>query len=118
MARSHWLVKSEPGSYAWGDLVRDGTTYWDGVRNYAARNHLAQMKAGDLVLYYHSQTGKEVVGIARITRSAYPDPTTQDERWVAVKVLVEKDRIQTVMDDLEKLGCTAILETELRHTRL
>ena len=84
MARSYWLVKSEPFKYAWDELVEDGSTYWDGVRNYEARNHLASMKKGDLALYYHSNEGKEVVGVARITRTAYQDPTTKDERWVAV----------------------------------
>ena len=84
MARGYWLVKSEPGHYAWTDLVQDGGTCWDGVRNHAARNHLATMKKRDLVLYYHSQIGKAVVGIARVTHSAYPDPTIRDERWVAV----------------------------------
>ena len=84
MARSYWLVKSEPFKYAWDELVEDGSTYWDGVRNYEARNHLASMKKGDLALYYHSNEGKEVVGVARITRTAYQDPTTKDERWVVV----------------------------------
>ena len=84
MARSYWLVKSEPFKYAWDELVEDGSTYWDGVRNYEARNHLAAMKQGDLALYYHSNQGKEVVGVARITRTAYQDPTTKDERWVVV----------------------------------
>jgi predicted RNA-binding protein with PUA-like domain len=84
MARSHWLVKSEPDKYSWDDLVRDGSTYWDGVRNAQARNNLKAMKKGDLVLYYHSNVGKEVVGVARVTREAYPDPTTDDERWVVV----------------------------------
>ena len=84
MARAYWLVKSEPFKYAWDDLVRDGSTYWDGVRNAQARNNLAAMKKGDHVLYYHSNEGKEVVGVARVTRSAYPDPTTDDERWLVV----------------------------------
>ncbi len=84
MPRRTWLVKSEPYKYAWEDLVRDGSTYWDGVRNYAARNHLREMRPGDLVLFYHSGEGKEVVGVARVTRDAYPDPTTDDERWLAV----------------------------------
>lgn len=84
MARGYWLVKSEPFKYAWDDLVKDGSTYWDGVRNYEARNHLASMQKGDLALYYHSNQGKEVVGVARITRTAYQDPTTKDERWAVV----------------------------------
>jgi predicted RNA-binding protein with PUA-like domain len=86
MPRSHWLMKSEPFKYSWDQLVKDGTTYWDGVRNYEARNNLAAMKVGDLSLYYHSNEGKEVVGVARITRTAYQDPTTKDERWVVVDI--------------------------------
>ena len=71
MARSYWLVKSEPFKYSWDDLVKDGSTYWDGVRNYMARNNLRDMKRGDLTLFYHSGEGKEVVGVARVTREAY-----------------------------------------------
>jgi predicted RNA-binding protein with PUA-like domain len=77
-------VKSEPAKYSWDELVRDKWTYWDGVRNYEARNNLAAMKRGDLALYYHSNDGKEVVGVARVKKQAYPDPTTDDERWVVV----------------------------------
>jgi len=84
MARAHWLVKSEPFKYSWDDLVEDGSTYWDGVRNYQARNNLREMKVGDHVLYYHSNEGKEVVGVAKVTRSAYPDPTSADDRWLVV----------------------------------
>jgi predicted RNA-binding protein with PUA-like domain len=86
MARAHWLVKSEPFKYSWDDLVKDGSTYWDGVRNYQARNNLREMKVGDRLLYYHSNVGKEVVGVAEVTRSAYQDPTTDDDRWVVVDV--------------------------------
>ena len=82
--RAHWLVKSEPFKYSWNDFVRDGSTYWDGVRNALARNNLRAMRKGDLVLYYHSNEGKEVVGVARVTRESYPDPTVDDERWVVV----------------------------------
>jgi len=84
LARRHWLVKSEPNKYSWDDLVKDGSTYWDGVRNAQARNNLQEMRVGDRVLYYHSNEGLEVVGVARVTRRAYPDPTTDDERWVVV----------------------------------
>ncbi len=86
MARRYWLVKSEPFKYSWDQFVKDGSTYWDGVRNYEARNNLASMKTGDLVLYYHSNEGKEVVGVARVTKEAYPDPTTKDDRWVVVDI--------------------------------
>lgn len=84
MARAHWLVKSEPSTYSWDDLVREGGTRWDGVRNPVARGHLAAMKKGDLVLVYHSGEGKCVVGIARVAREAYPDPTSADGKWTAV----------------------------------
>jgi len=82
----HWLVKSEPNTYSWDDLVRDGQTYWDGVRNYQARNNLRAMSVGDQVLYYHSQEGLAVVGVAQVTREAYQDPSTSDERWSAVNI--------------------------------
>ncbi|MEE2662678.1 MAG: EVE domain-containing protein [Myxococcota bacterium] len=84
MGRSYWLVKSEPNKYSWEQFVRDKWTYWDGVRNYEARNNLAAMSKGDLALYYHSNEGKEIVGVARVKKRAYPDPTTDDERWVVV----------------------------------
>ena len=83
-AKQYWLVKSEPFKYSWEDFVRDGSTYWDGVRNYQARNNLKAMRKGDLVLYYHSNEGKAVVGIATVTKEFYQDPTTDDERWVVV----------------------------------
>ena len=79
-----WLVKSEPLKYSWDQFCKDGSTYWDGVRNYQARNNLRAMKVGDLILYYHSNEGLAVVGVARVTKEAYQDPTTEDERWVVV----------------------------------
>ncbi len=79
-------MKSEPFKYSWDQLVKDGKTYWDGVRNYEARNNMVAMKKGDLVLYYHSNEGKEVVGIAEIVGESYQDPTIDDERWVVVDV--------------------------------
>jgi predicted RNA-binding protein with PUA-like domain len=79
-----WLVKQEPETYSWDDFVRDGRTDWTGVRNFQARNNLRQMKAGDRVLFYHSGTGKCVVGIAEVAKAAYPDPTAADPQWVAV----------------------------------
>jgi predicted RNA-binding protein with PUA-like domain len=80
----HWLMKSEPESYSWSDLVRDGGTEWDGVRNNAARLHLKAMKKGDEAFFYHSMSDKAVVGIMRITREAQPDP--KDPDWVSVRV--------------------------------
>ena len=86
----YWLAKSEPKKYSWNDFVSEGRDYWDGVRNYQARNNLSAMKIGDRVLFYHSVTGKEVVGIAEVVREAYQDPTTDDERWVAVDMVPVK----------------------------
>ena len=82
----YWLVKSEPHKYSWEDLQKDGGTYWDGVRNYQARNNLRAMQVGDLVLYYHSNEGLAVVGVARVTKEAYQDPTTADDRWSVVDI--------------------------------
>lgn len=81
-----WLVKQEPETYSWDDFVRDGRTDWTGVRNFQARNNLRQMKAGDRVLFYHSGTGKCVVGIAEVAKAAYPDPTADDPQWVAADI--------------------------------
>ncbi len=81
---NYWLVKSEPFKYSWDNLVEDKWTYWDGVRNYQARNNLKAMKSGDLVLYYHSNVGLEVVGVTRVIKEFYQDPTTDDDRWVVV----------------------------------
>ena len=81
---NYWLVKQEPSKYPWEQFLKDKETYWDGVRNYQARNNLKLMKKGDLVLYYHSVIGKEIKGIAKISKEFYPDPTTDDERWVVV----------------------------------
>lgn len=81
-----WMVKQEPEAYSWSDLVRDGRTDWTGVRNFQARNNLRGMKAGDRVLFYHSGTGKCVVGIAEVVNPAYPDPTADDPQWVAVDI--------------------------------
>lgn len=81
---NHWLIKSEPFKYSWDKFNKDGKTFWDGVRNYQARNNLREMKVDDLVLFYHSNEGKEVVGIAKVVGEAYQDPTTDDTNWVVV----------------------------------
>ena len=81
---AYWLVKSEPSAYSWEQLEKDKETRWDGVRNYAARNHLQAMKKGDEVLYYHSNEGLEIVGIAKVSKEHYHDPTTTEEAWVSV----------------------------------
>jgi len=81
---NYFLVKSEPFKYSWEQFNKDGQTFWDGVRNYQARNNLKAMKEGDLVLFYHSNEGKEVVGIAKVVKVYYQDPTTEDPKWVVV----------------------------------
>lgn len=81
---NYFLVKSEPFKYSWQQFNIDGSTFWDGVRNYQARNNLKEMKKGDMVLFYHSNEGKEVVGIAKVVNEFYQDPTTEDDRWVVV----------------------------------
>ncbi len=83
---AYWLIKSEPFKYSWDQFVKDGQTFWDGVRNYQARNNLKAMKNGDLLLWYHSNEGLEIVGIAQIVNEAYQDPTTDDTAWVVVDV--------------------------------
>jgi predicted RNA-binding protein with PUA-like domain len=81
---NYWLVKSEPNKYSWDAFVKEGRTTWDGVRNYAARNNLRSMKKGDQVFYYHSNEGLEIVGIAKVVKESYQDPTTEEEAWVVV----------------------------------
>jgi predicted RNA-binding protein with PUA-like domain len=118
VAKGHWLVKQEPTKYSWDHLVRDGRTMWDGVRNYQARNNLKAMKAGDRVLVYHSVEGQAVVGIAEVAREAYPDPTTEDERWVVVDLVPVKPLGRPVT--LEAIKAVAALKAIplLRQSRL
>ena len=113
---AYWLVKSEPFKYSWDNLVKDKQTYWDGVRNYAARNNLKAMKKGDEVFLYHSNEGLEIVGIAKVVKEAYQDPTTNEEAWVVVDIkpvrklkkpvslqqIKEENRLQNM--DLIRLG--------------
>jgi predicted RNA-binding protein with PUA-like domain len=87
---NHWLVKSEPVKYSWEQFEKDGNAVWDGVRNYQARNNLQAMKKGDLVMYYHSNEGMCVVGIAKVVKEYYPDPTIDDPRWVVVDLVPHK----------------------------
>lgn len=101
---NYWLVKSEPEAYAWATLVQDGKTAWTGVRSFAARIHLRAMVTGDLVYFYHSVSEKQVVGLARVTRAAYPDPTATEGDWsavdlVPVKVLVQPVSLATIKAD-------------------
>ena len=83
---NYWLVKSEPFKYSWDQLVKDKKTFWDGVRNYAARNNLKAMAKGDQVFFYHSNEGLAIVGIAEVVKEAYQDPTTEDPNWVVVEL--------------------------------
>jgi predicted RNA-binding protein with PUA-like domain len=94
---AYWLVKSEPEVYPFDQLVAEGQTFWSGVRNAQARNNLAAMRLGDRVLYYHSNEGREIVGIARVEREAYPDPTSPDDvRWVVVDLAPESRLVRPV----------------------
>ena len=87
---AYWLVKSEPEAYSWEKFTEEKQTVWSGIRNYAARGHLNAMKKGDEVFFYHSNEGLDIVGIAKVAKEAYKDPTTDDERWVAVDLKVHK----------------------------
>ncbi|MGZ3749680.1 MAG: EVE domain-containing protein [Mucilaginibacter sp.] len=84
---NHWLVKSEPEKYSWEKFNQDGRAVWDGVRNFTARNNLRTMKEGDLVFFYHSNEGKHIVGIAKVVKEFYQDPTTEDPNWVVVDLV-------------------------------
>ena len=100
----YWLVKQEPESYSWADFVKDGKTAWTGVRNFAARNHLRAMNKGDLVFFYHSMTGKEAVGLARVAKEAYADPTATEGDWscvdlVSIKALAKPVTLETIKAD-------------------
>ena len=83
---AYYGMKSEPNCYHWDELVKEGSTYWDGVRNYQARNVMKDMRTGDVVFFYHSVGPREFVGVARVTKEHYQDPTTDDEKWVAVDI--------------------------------
>ncbi len=93
---AYWLVKSEPSTYSWNQFVKDKQTFWSGVRNYAARINLKAMKKGDEVLFYHSNEGVEIVGIAKVIKEFYQDPTTEDTAWVAVDLKPVKKLKKTV----------------------
>jgi predicted RNA-binding protein with PUA-like domain len=108
---NHWLLKSEPVKYSWDQMLKDKKTFWDGVRNYQARNNLKEMKKGDLCLYYHSNEGKEVVGIVKIVKEYYQDTTSEDANWVVVDVAPFKSlkkpvTLETIKSDkrLENIG--------------
>lgn len=118
MARGTWLVKTEPSTYSWSDLVRERRTRWDGVRNALARNHLGAMAKGDLALVYHSGDEKAVVGIAKVTRAAYPDPGADDPRWLAVdlavvKALAKPVPLAAIKQDAKLAGIALVRQSRL-----
>lgn len=115
---AYWLMKSEPNVYPFDKLVKEGRTYWDGVRNFEARNNLRAMKEGDLAFFYHSNIGKEIVGIARIVKEAYPDPTAPGEDWSVVDIAPVKPMKKPV--SLATMKQDASLQTMalLRRSRL
>ena len=118
MPKHYWLVKQEPTKYSFDDLIRDRRTTWDGVRNYQARKNLQGMSVGDPVLFYHSNEGMAVVGVCEVAKAAYPDPTTDDERWVAVDLVPVKPLAKPVT--LEQIKTTAALRDValVRQSRL
>lgn len=106
---NHWLVKSEPETYSWAQLVKDRRTAWTGVRNFQARNNLRAMRAGDAVLFYHSGAGREIVGLAKVARAAYADPTAEDGDWACVDLAVDRPLGATV--GLAAVKADALLKT-------
>jgi len=116
--KNYWLVKTEPESYSWTDLIKDGKTPWTGVRNFQARNNLRSMKKGDLVLFYHSVSEKQAVGLARVDKEAYADPTAGDGDWLAVVLLPVKPLAKPVT--LETIKADKILKEMplVRNSRL
>ncbi|MBL7767298.1 MAG: EVE domain-containing protein [Chitinophagaceae bacterium] len=124
---NYWLIKSEPHKYSWEQFVADKKTFWDGVRNYAARNNLRSMQKGDLALFYHSNEGLEIVGIAEVVKEHYQDPTTEETAWLAVdfkpkKKLKKPVSLQTIKSDkrlatmelvrLQRLSVSAVTKAE------
>ena len=108
---AYWLVKSEPFKYSWDQFVKDKKTFWDGVRNYGARNNLKAMKKGDEVLFYHSNEGVEIVGIAKVAKEFYQDPTTEEAAWVVVDLKpVRKLKSAVPLDVIKKDGRLANMD--------
>lgn len=118
MTTQYWLVKSEPGTYAWADLMKDRRTAWTGVRNYAARNHLQAMQRGDEVLFYESGSGKAVVGVAEVARAAFPDETAGEPGWVAVELKAVRPLAHPVTLTTIKAEPALKNMTLLRNSRL
>ena len=115
---SHWLIKSEPFKYSWAQLEKDKKTRWDGVRNFEARNNLRAMKVGDLCLFYHSNEGKEVVGVAKVVKEAYSDPTAPDEDWSVVDVSPHKSMRAPVSLETIKSDPDLVEMALLKRSRL
>lgn len=115
---NYWLVKSEPEAYAWAQFVKDGGTAWTGVRNFAARLNLRAMRRGDLVCFYHSVTGKEVVGLAKVTKEAYPDPTAKEGDWSCVDLAPVKSFAKPVSLDTIKADQVLAKIPLVRQSRL
>ena len=130
MTKSYWLMKSEPDVYSWDDLVAEGEGTWDGVRNYTARLNLRAMKKGDEVFFYHSNIGLEIVGIARITKEGFQDPSDETGRWTSVKlkpvktlkrpVSLKEIKTDPALGDMElltkfRLSVSAVAAPELAH---
>jgi predicted RNA-binding protein with PUA-like domain len=118
MSKQYWLVKQEPETYAWKDFVADGRTTWTGVRNFQARNNLRGMRAGDLVCYYHSVTDKAIVGLAKVAREAYPDPTADAGDWSCVDLTPVKPVRQPVSLDTLKADPATKEMLLIRNSRL
>ena len=114
----YWLVKQEPEKYPWAQFVKDKGTYWDGVRNYQARNNLRTMKKGDLVMYYHSVSEKAVVGVAKVTTEAYPDPTAKEEGWSVVDLKPVKAMVESVTLDQIKTDPKLVEIALIKQSRL
>jgi predicted RNA-binding protein with PUA-like domain len=124
---NYWLIKSEPEAYAWSQLVTDGRTSWTGVRNYQARNHLRAMKSGDPVLFYHSVSEKEIVGLAKVVREASPDPTAEEGDWSCVElapvsplvrpVSLETIKADKILKDMVLVKNSRLSVTPLTHSQ-
>src|SRR3954470_8572035 len=124
--KNYWLVKQEPEAYSWDDFVRDGVTQWTGVRNFQARNNLREMRKGDAVLYYHSVSDKAVVGVAEVTREAFPDPTAKEGDWSAVElkpvkplkrpVTLQEIKAEPKLRDIALLRCSRLSVQPLSKT--
>jgi predicted RNA-binding protein with PUA-like domain len=119
----HFLAKSEPGVYSWDRFVKEGKAVWDGVRNFEARGNLRAMKKGDLVFFYHSGEGKEIVGVAKVTREAYPEKTTDEGDWVSVdlapvKPLTLPVTLAAIKADAKLAGMTLVKRSRLSVSKV